>query len=179
MFILLAVIIVFWYISTYNAFIALQADIPKARSNIEVLMKQRHDELPKLIDTVKGYMKHEKSTLVELTEARTAWSKAKTFKAKAEADNQISAALKTIFAVAENYPQLQASASFHHLQERISGIENELSDRREFYNDSATIFNVRIKQFPANVVAKRMTLTVPYEVFKATSEEMKDVEVKF
>ncbi|MBI4140782.1 LemA family protein [Candidatus Woesearchaeota archaeon] len=177
--ILLVIIIVGWWIGTYNAFIALKADIPKALGNIDVLLKQRHDELPKLIAAVKGYMKHEKSTLAELTKARTAWMKAKTLQQKAKLSNQISESLKTIFAVAENYPQLQASANFKQLQERISGIENELADRREFYNDSTTTYNVRIKQFPASIVANKMGLTEEFELFKATTEEKQDVEVKF
>jgi len=177
--VILALIVIFWYVGTYNAFIALKADIPKSLSNIDVLLKQRHDELPKLINSVKGYMKHERGTLKELTDARTAWMKAKTISEKARISDQISGALKTIFAVAENYPKLEASQNFKQLQERISGIENELSDRREFYNDRVTTYNVRIKQFPANIVAKNMGLTEPFDVFKATTEETKDVEVKF
>ena len=176
---LIIIVLVAWYVGTYNAFIQLKADIPKALANIDVLLKQRHDELPKLIASVKGYMKHEKGTLTELTQARTAWMKAKTIEHKAKLDNQISSALKTIFAVAENYPQLRASENFQHLQQRISGIENELADRREFYNDSTTTFNVRIKQFPANIVAKNMGLTTEFKVFQASTQETKDVEVKF
>ncbi len=176
---LISIILVAWYVGTYNAFIQLKADIPKALANIDVLLKQRHDELPKLIASVKGYMKHEKGTLTELTQARTAWMKAKTIEQKAKLDNQISEALKTIFAVAENYPQLRASENFQHLQQRISGIENELADRREFYNDSTTTFNVRIKQFPANIVAKNMGLTTEFKVFKASVAETADIEVKF
>ncbi len=172
-------ILIAWYVGTYNAFVALKADIPKALANIDVLLKQRHDELPKLIDTVKGYMKRERGTLTELTEARSSWMKAKTVQEKAKASDTISAALKTIFAVAENYPQLQASANFKHLQERISGIENELSDRREFYNDGVTTFNVRIKQFPANIVAKNMGLTESFVLFEANASEREDVKVEF
>lgn len=177
--VLLAIVLVSWYVGTYNTFVQLKADIPKALSNIDVLLKQRHDELPKLIASVKGYMKHEKGTLEALTKARTAWMRAKTLEQKAKVSNQISEALKTIFAVAENYPQLRASENFQHLQQRISGLENEIADRREFYNDSTTLFNVRIKQFPANIVAKHMGLTQEFHVFKATPEETTDVTVKF
>ena len=177
--VILIIILVAWYIGTYNAFIALKADIPKALGNIDVLLKQRSDELPKLIASVKGYMKHEKGTLEELTKARTAWMKAKDIHAKAAASDRISGALKTIFAVAENYPQLRASENFQHLQGRISGIENEIADRREFYNDSTTTFNVRIKQFPANIVARNMGLTQEFELFKATIAEREDVKVEF
>lgn len=177
--ILLIIIIVGWYVGTYNAFIALKADIPKALGNIDVLLKQRHDELPKLIAAVKGYMKHEKNVLTELTKARTAWMKAKTIQQKAKLSNQISEALKTIFAVAENYPKLEASTNFKQLQERISGIENELADRREFYNDSVTTYNVRIKQFPASIVANKMGLTEEFELFNVAAEEKQDVKVEF
>ncbi|MBS3125295.1 LemA family protein [Candidatus Woesearchaeota archaeon] len=178
-FVLLVVIIVGWYIGTYNAFIALKADIPKALGNIDVLLKQRSDELPKLVASVKGYMKHEKGTLEELTKARTAWMKAGSLPAKAEASDRISAALKTIFAVAENYPQLRASENFQHLQGRISGLENEIADRREFYNDSVTTYNVRIRQFPANIVARNMGLNQEFELFKATAAEREDVKIEF
>ena len=178
-FVLLLIIVIGWYIGTYNAFIQLRADIPKSLSNIDVLLKQRHDELPKLIASVKGYMKHEKTTLTELTKERTAWARAKTIEQKAKLSNQISETLKTIFAVAENYPQLQASANFKQLQERISGIENELSDRREFYNDSVTTYNVRIKQFPASIVARHLNFTEEFKPFTATPEEQKDVNITF
>ncbi len=177
--VLVVAVFVAWYIGTYNAFVQLKADIPKAMSNIDVLLKQRMDELPKLIASVKGYMKHEKGTLTELTQARTAWMKAKTMSEKAAISDQISGALKTVFAVAENYPKLEASANFQQLQGRISGIENELADRREFYNDSVTTFNVRIKQFPANIVAGRMGLTESFPLFEATAAERKDVKVEF
>ena len=177
--IFLIIIIIGWYIGTYNAFIALKADIPKAFGNIDVLLKQRNDELPKLISSVKGYMKHEKSTLEDLTKARTAWMKARTIQQKAKLSNQISGALKTIFAVAENYPALRASENFQHLQVRISGLENEIADRREFYNDSVTTYNVRIQQFPASIVARKMGLKHDFEVFKATIDERRDVKVEF
>ncbi|MBS3148501.1 LemA family protein [Candidatus Woesearchaeota archaeon] len=176
---LITVIVAAWYIGTYNAFIQLKADIPKSISNIEVLLKQRNDELPKLIASVKGYMKHEKGTLAELTKARTAWMRAKTLEQKAALNDQISSALKTVFAVAENYPKLEASANFQQLQGRISGLENEITDRREFYNDSVTTYNVRIKQFPANIVARNMGLSETFELFKARPEELKDVKVEF
>ena len=177
--VLIVVIIVGWYIGTYNGFVALKADIPKALGNIDVLLKQRSDELPKLVASVKGYMKHEKGTLEELTKARTAWMKSDSLAQKAKTSDRISAALKTVFAVAENYPQLRASENFKQLQDRISGLENELADRREFYNDSVTTFNVRIKQFPASIVARNMGLIEQFELFKATESERADVKIEF
>jgi len=151
-----------YIVSIYNGLIRLKHNIKKSWANIEVLLKQRSDELPKLINSVKGYMKHERSTLAQLTKARTDFLKAKTMKQKAEADSMITNALKTIFAVAENYPRLRANENFIQLQQRISGLENELADRREFYNDSVNTYNIRIHSFPDMIIADK-----------------KDVEVKF
>ena len=116
---LVAIVIVGYIIGIYNSLVTLKNNIKKAWANIDVLLKQRHDELPKLIASVKGYMKHEKKTLEELTKARTSFMKAKTMTEKAAADNMISGALKTIFAVAENYPNLKANENFIQLQNRI------------------------------------------------------------
>lgn len=176
---LLVVLIIIGYIvSIYNGLIRLKNDIEKAWGNIDVLLKQRYDELPKLIESVKGYMKHEKSTLEDITKARTMFLNANTMNEKAKADNMISSALKSLFAVAENYPQLKANENFMQLQGRISGLENELADRREFYNDSANMFNIRIESIPDTVVARMMKLQKK-EMFKVTEEEKQDVEVKF
>ncbi|MBI2675022.1 MAG: LemA family protein [Candidatus Aenigmarchaeota archaeon] len=168
-----------YIVSIYNGLVRLKNDIKKAWANIDVLLKQRSDELPKLIESVKGYMKHEREVLTSLTKARTEFLKAKSMSEKAAADGMISQALKSIFAVAENYPQLKASENFIQLQNRISGLENELADRREFYNDSANEFNIRIESFPDTIIAGMMGLRQPAEMFKVAEEEKKDVEVKF
>lgn len=168
-----------YIISIYNGLVRLKNDIKKSWANIDVLLKQRTDELPKLINSVKGYMKHEKDTLVMLTKARTDFLKATTMAAKAKADNAISDALKTIFAVAENYPNLKANENFLQLQSRISGIENELADRREFYNDAVNNYNIRIQSFPDMIVAKNLGYTQSEEMFKAAEAEKADVKVEF
>jgi len=175
---LVALVIVFYVVSVFNGLVRLKNNIKKSLSNIEVLLKQRIDELPKLIESVKGYMKHERGTLTELTKARTEFMNAKTLPEKAKADGVISGALKTIFAVAENYPNLKANENFIQLQTRISGIENELADRREFYNDSVNTYNIRIQSIPDRFVAGMLGYT-PEELFKATEAEKRDVEVKF
>jgi len=167
-----------YIVSIYNGLIRLKHNIKKSWANIEVLLKQRSDELPKLINSVKGYMKHERSTLAQLTKARTDFLKAKTMKQKAEADSMITNALKTIFAVAENYPRLRANENFIQLQQRISGLENELADRREFYNDSVNTYNIRIHSFPDMIIA-RMMKCKDEELFKVAESDKKDVEVKF
>lgn len=170
--------VVGYAIGIYNGLVNLRNNIKKSWANIDVLLKQRSDELPKLINSVKGYMKHEKSTLTELTNARTALLGAKTMSAKATADNQISGALKTLFAVAENYPNLKANESFLQLQNRISGLENELADRREFYNDSVNTYNIRIQSFPDMVIARWMACTEE-QMYKVSEEDKKDVKVEF
>lgn len=178
--ILFVIIAVIGYvISIYNGLVRLKNNIQKSWANIDVMLKQRAEELPKLIASVKGYMKHEKGLLTELTKARTAFLSAKTMSAKAKADASISGALKTLFAVAENYPNLKANENFLQLQSRISGLENELADRREFYNDSVNTYNIRIQSFPDMVFAKRLGFTTPEPLFKATEAERKDVKVEF
>jgi LemA protein len=167
-----------YIISIFNGLIRLKNNIKKSWANIDVLLKQRSDELPKLISSVKGYMKHEKNVLSELTKARTDFLKANTMDKKASADNAITGALKTIFAVAENYPNLKANQNFKQLQKRISGIENELADRREFYNDSANNYNIRIESFPDMIIARMMNYRGE-QMFKVAEKDKKDVKVKF
>ena len=176
--ILLAVILVVYAVSIFNGLIRLKNNIKKSWANIDVLLKQRSDELPKLISSVKGYMKHEKGVLAELTKARTAFLNATTMAKKAAADSAISGALKSLFAVAEAYPKLRANENFLQLQQRISGLENELADRREFYNDSVNTFNIRIQSIPDIVVAKLLGYTEE-QMFKVAEAEKKDVKVEF
>ena len=176
--ILLVVILVVYAVSIFNGLIRLKNNIKKSWANIDVLLKQRSDELPKLISSVKGYMKHEKGVLAELTKARTAFLNATTMAKKAAADSAISGALKSLFAVAEAYPKLRANENFLQLQQRISGLENELADRREFYNDSVNTFNIRIQSIPDIVVAKLLGYTEE-QMFKVAEAEKKDVKVEF
>lgn len=175
---LVAVAIVGYIVSIFNGLIRLKNNIEKSWANINVLLKQRHDELPKLISTVKGYMKHEKNVLESLTNARTSILKTNDIHKKAGLNNQISDALKTIFAVSENYPKLMASANFQQLQQRISGIENEIADRREFYNDSVNSFNIRIQSIPDVLVAKMMGYSKK-EMFRVQPTDLQDVKVEF
>ena len=175
---LLIVGVVVYIVLIFNGLVRLKNNIKKAWANIDVLLKQRHDELPKLIDSVKGYMQHERATLQTLTEARTAFLNATTMAQRAEADTTITAALKTLFAVAENYPNLKANENFLQLQGRISGLENELADRREFYNDSVNTYNIRIQSIPDVVVARMLGYTAE-EMFQVVGADKQDVEVRF
>lgn len=175
---LIAVSGVLYFVIVYNSLVRLRNNINKAWSNIDVILKQRHDELPKLVETCKGYMKHEREVLERITELRTRWASATTMGERAKISDAISSALKTLFAVVENYPQLKANENFLQLQARISGLENELADRREFYNDSVNNYNIRIQSIPDKFIANMLGYK-PMELFKAIEEERKDVEIKF
>jgi len=173
---LIVIAIVVYIVSIFNGLIRVKNNIKKSWSNINVLLKQRSDELPKLISSVKAYMKYEKSTLNLITKARTDFLKAKTMSEKAKADGILSGALKTLFAVAENYPKLKANENFMQLQNRISGLENELADRREFYNDSVNTYNIRIQSIP-DVMVARMLGYKEEVMFKVSEEDKKDVKI--
>jgi LemA protein len=176
--VILAVVGVFVYLTTiYNSLVRLKNDIDKAWANIDVLLKQRHDELPKLIETCKGYMQYEQKTFLLVTEARTAFMKASSVGEKAQADNLISGALKSLFAVAENYPELKANNNFMQLQKRISELEEKIADRREFFNDDVNTYNIRIQQIPDVFIAGLMHLQ-HRDLFKVTEEDRQDVDVK-
>ncbi len=166
-----------YFVTLYNSLVRLRNDIDKAWSNIDVLLKQRHDELPKLIETCKGYMQYEQKTLQAVTEARTAFLKATTVTEKAQADNLISGALKSLFAVAENYPDLKANGNFMQLQGRISELEEKIADRREFFNDDVNTYNIRIQQFPELFVGRLLNLQHK-DLFKVAEEDRQDVELK-
>jgi LemA protein len=169
---------VFIYLITiYNSLVRLRNDIDKAWANIDVLLKQRHDELPKLIETCKGYMQYEQKTLQMIVEARTAFMQATSVVQKAQADNLISGALKSLFAVAESYPELKANNNFMQLQKRISELEERIADRREFFNDDVNTYNIRIQQLPDLFLARMMGLR-RRELFKGSEEDRRDVEVR-
>ena len=175
---LLVIVLIGWFIGIYNSLVRLKNNIRKAWSNIDVLLKQRHDELTKLMASVKGYMKHEEGVLTRITEARTAFMNARTVGDKAQADGMMSATLKSLFAVAENYPDLKADRSFTQFQGRISEIEEQIADRREFYNDSVNTFNIRIEQIP-DVFLARMLGYTPREMFQVAEDDRRDVEISF
>lgn len=170
--------IVMFFVSIYNGLIRLNINIDKAWANIDVILKQRYDEISKLIKTCEGYMKYERETLEKITAARTACLNAKTVGESGTAEAEMSRVLKTLFAVAENYPDLKANQNFIQLQQRVSHLENQIADRREFYNESVTNYNIRIKQIPDMFVAGMLNYN-PRELFKVSEEEKKDVDIKF
>jgi LemA protein len=167
-----------YLITVYNSLVRLKNDVDKAWANIDVLLKQRHDELPKLIDTCKGYMQYEHQTLQTIVEARSAYQKAGTVAEKAVADNLLSGTLRNLFAVAESYPDLKANNNFMQLQNRITELEEKIADRREFFNDDVNTYNIRIREVPDMFIAGLMNLQ-PRDMFKITEQDRGDVEVKF
>jgi len=162
----------------YNGLIRLRNENDRAWANIDVMLKQRHDEIPNLVETVKGYMQHEQQTLLAVTQARAASMNAASIGQKALADLKMASALRGLFAVAENYPQLRANENFLKLQGRISELEERIADRREFFNDDVATYNSRIAQIPDVFLASFMSLK-PRQMFKVSDEDRKQVEVSF
>lgn len=168
--------VLIYIVIIYNGLVRLRNDVDKAWANIDVLLKQRHDELPNLVATCKGYMQYEQQTLEGITKARAAFMQATTVGEKAQADLLTSGALKSLFAVAENYPDLKANNNFLMLQKRISELEDMIADRREFFNDDVNTYNVRIQQFPDVLIARLMNL--PHkEMFKVSDEDKRQVAI--
>lgn len=169
---------VLYTVILYNGLVRLRNENDRALANIDVLLKQRHDEIPNLVETVKGYMQHEQQTLVALTQARAASMNAASIGQKAAADAKMATALRGLFAVAENYPQLKANENFLKLQARISELEERIADRREFFNDDVNTYNTRIAQIPDTFVASFMNLK-PRPMFQVADEDRKPVQVSF
>lgn len=176
--IILAMAIIYCII-TYNSLVSIKNNVAKAWANIDVLLKQRNEELPKLIDTCKAYIAHEAQTLEKVTSARMGVDAARQTQDVAglgKAESVLSKSIGGLYAVAENYPDLKADQTFINLQQRITGLENQIADRREFYNDSVNNNNVRIGQFPDLIVAKLFNFE-PKDMLRFASEELKDVDV--
>ncbi|AKH21046.1 LemA family protein [Sedimenticola thiotaurini] len=174
------VAIAVYAIAIYNGLVNLKHGVTKAWANIDVLMKQRHDELPKLVETCKQYMQYEQETLEQVMKARAAVSSAREqgdIGALGGAENQLRLGLGNLFAVAEAYPDLKANETFQHLQSRISGLENSIADRREFYNESVNNNNVRIEQFPDLIIARLFNFKAA-ELLEFSPEEIQDVDLK-
>jgi LemA protein len=175
---IIVIAIIMYFVGLYNSLVRSKNNIDRSFSNIDVLLKQRHDELPKLIETCKGYMQYEQKTLQAVTEARTAFMRATTPAEKAQADNMVSGALKTLFAVAEKYPDLKANTNFMQLQGRITELETKIAAQRSSYNEDVNAFNIRIAQIPANFVAGLMGLQ-PHALFQVAEADREDVKVSF
>lgn len=171
---LISIVLIYFY----NKFVVLGNRIDNALSQIDVQLRKRADLVPNLIETVKGYAKHEKSIMESVVEARKAFLSASDIKGKMKAGNQLQKALKSVFAIAENYPQLKANENFLQLQQELSAIEDKVAYSRQFYNDSILVFNNSIKTFPGNIFAKMFNLRE--KEYLQIPEEMRAVpRVKF
>ncbi len=165
-----------WFFTVYNGLIQVKENIKKSWANIDVLLMQRSDEIPKLIKILKSFVKHEKKMFDNIMDARTSYLGANSVSEKADADNQISEALKSVFALSEAYPDLGSNDNFLKLQERISGIENAIADRRELYNESVNNYNIRIQSLPDMFIANTLGLAQE-EMFKVQENKKKDIDI--
>ena len=176
----LLLVLVFYTIFIYNNLVSLKHGISKAWSNIDVLLKQRHDELPKLVEVCKQYMQYEQETLEKVVQARAAVMQARSggnIKELGQAESQLRLGLGNLFALAENYPDLKANNSYQQLQGRISQLENGIADRREVYNEAVNLNNVRIEQFPDVVVARLFNFR-DFGLLEFNEEEKRDVNMQ-
>lgn len=164
--------------SLYNSLVKAKQRVKEAWSGIDVQLKRRSSLVPNLVETVKGYAKHEKEVFENVTKARSAMMKAEGAQSSAQANNMLEGALKSLFAVAEAYPELKASENFSKLQDELSDIESKVAYARQFYNSNVLDYNTKIKVFPSVLIANTMGFKEE-EYFEATEEEKKDVEVSF
>ena len=172
----LVLILLGWGIGLYNALVNVRNNIDKAWKNIDVLLQQRHDELIKLIDTVKGYMQHERTVLDRLTQLRVGYDEARSTDDKVRIENEMNREVARLRHTWEGYPDLKASQNYLYLQKRISTVESSIADRREFFNDSVNLFNVQIERFPDLMMARALGYT--RRSFLEVPEELKqDVKV--
>lgn len=179
--IILAVVavLILWFIGTYNGLITRRNRVSESWSDIDVQLKRRYDLIPNLVESVKGYMKHEAGTLEKVTAARTTAMGAKTMAEHAKSENMLTEALKSVFAVAENYPDLKASQNFLQLQDELSDTENKIQAARRFYNSNVMDFNTKIQSVPSNLIADMFSFTARefFELSEAAAREA--VKVKF
>lgn len=174
--IIVAILIYGWF--TYNGLITANERVDEAWSGIDVQLKRRADLIPNLVETVKGYAKHEKGVFEEVTKARSALMKAKAPADAARANNMLTAALKSLFAVAENYPDLKASDNFKDLQRQLEDTEDKIAYSRQFYNGNVLAYNVKVQVFPNTIIANMLGFK-QREFFRAEGEEKEEVKVNF
>ena len=175
----LLIALIVYFAGIYNGLVNLRENVKVAWANIDVLLKQRHDEVPKLVETCKRYMQFEQETLEKVMRARASVNQASTsgnVAAVGAAEQQLRAGIGRLFAVAENYPQLKTDETFKQLQGRIIALEESIADRREFYNDQVNLNNIRVKVFPDVLIAQKFAF-LPAQLLEFTSEEKRDVDV--
>ncbi|MCI8411910.1 MAG: LemA family protein [Clostridia bacterium] len=172
-------VIIIAIISMYNSLVQSRIKVDNAWSQIDVQLQRRFDLIPNFVETVKGYMTHEKETFEKIAALRTSWANAGSVSEKANLDGELSTALKTIMAVSENYPELKANQNFSDLSEELRNTENKISFSRQFYNDTVTMYNTKLQVFPSNIIAGMFNFTAR-DLFKVESDEArKNVKVDF
>ena len=175
----IVIVLVIVIIGMYNSLVQSKIKVDNAWSQIDVQLQRRFDLIPNFVETVKGYMTHEKETFTKIAELRTSWANTQSVSEKANLDNQLSTALKTIMAVSESYPELKANQNFADLSEELRNTENKISFSRQFYNDTVTMYNTKLQVFPSNIIAGMFNFK-PRDLFKAESDEArKNVKVDF
>src|SRR3989339_352522 len=174
----IVVIVAFWFVAVYNGLIRLKNRTDEAFSDIDVQLKRRHDLIPNLVETVKGYATHERELFENVTKARANAISAQGVADKSKAENMLTETLKSIFAVAENYPDLKASQNFLQLQDELSDTENKIQAARRFYNGNVRDFNIQLEVFPNNMIAGVLSFK-KFEFFEAGEAERENISVKF
>ena len=175
----IVVVIIIAIIAIYNSLVTMRQRVKNAWSQIDVQLQRRFDLIPNLVETVKGYMEHEADVLTKVTDLRSSWAEAKSVDEKAKLDNQLSESLKTIMAVAENYPDLKANQNFSELQTELTNTENKISYSRQFYNDTVTRYNTKLEMFPSNVIASVFNFKAEDLFEVADAEVRQNVKVDF
>ncbi|MGN1268994.1 MAG: LemA family protein [Candidatus Aphodocola sp.] len=174
----IVVLILLYFVSTYNSLVGLRNKVKDQWSQIDVVLKNRNDLIPNIVETVKGYAKHEKETLNEVIEARSKMASANTPEEEMKASGEVTKALGKLFALAESYPELKANENFMDLQNKLNEVEEKIRYARQFYNDSVLTYKNKLEMFPSNIVANMFGFK-PEAFFEATEEERKNVQVKF
>lgn len=174
----IVVLLVLWFIGVYNSLVSLRNKVRNQFSQIDIQLKKRFDLIPNLVETVKGYAKHEKSTFEEVIKARNGYANAKTDEEKLASAGELTQCVSRLLAVAENYPELKADSQFLNLQQQLKEIEDKISYARQFYNDAVMSFNNRIQMFPSSLVAGMCHFT-PEKFFETDEQSRENVKVQF
>jgi len=176
---IIVVVLVLWFAGSFNALVRSRNRVKESWSDIDVQLKRRHDLIPNLVETVKGYAAHEQGTFEKVIQARNAAMGAKTIGEKGQAENMLSGALKNLFALAEAYPTLRASENFSKLQDELTDTEDKIQAARRFYNSNVLVLNTRIEQFPTNIVASMFGFTKESFFELENAEEKEPVKISF
>lgn len=175
---IIVLFILVWFMSTYNSLVALRNKVKDQKAQIDVTLKRRFDLIPNLVETVKGYAKHEKDTLEEVVKARNTYTSATTTEEQLKADSELQKGITKLFALAEQYPDLKANENFINLQNQLTETEDKIQYSRQFYNDEVMKYNNKIEMFPSNIIANLFHF-VAEKFFEANEEERQNVKVKF